>query len=199
MTTLVNQRGPAAPAARPAGPAIIAVAVLMALGCLAFAAVNVVFEVTGRFAEGRYAEYAAGLSVMNWVVTGLKLLGAVVALLSVAARPIRLVTPRVMSVLLWGAFATLALDAVGSAAEAGMILAGVSGVPADLGVRSVAYLLGSIVSAAGFGVLAVSYLRRHATGKGTALLGMLGAPVLLGLLFFGLPGLLVVLGVMPAA
>ncbi|MBC7279267.1 hypothetical protein [Nocardioides sp.] len=199
MTTLVNHSGPAEPSARTAGPAIIAVAVLMALGCLAFAAVNVVFEATDRFAEGRYAEYAAGLSVMNWVVTGLKLLGAAVALLSVSARPIRFVTPRVMSVLLWGAFATLALDAVGSTAEAGMILAGVSGVPGDLGMRSVAYLLGSIVSAAGFGVLAVSYLRRHAAGRRTVPIGLLGAPVLLGLLFSGLPGLLVLLGVMPPA
>lgn len=196
MTTLASPRGPAAP--RPtASPAVVAVAVLMALGCLAFAGVNVVFEATDRFAEGRYAEYAAGLSVMNWTVTGLKVLGAVVALLSVTARPIRFVTPWVMSVLLWGAFATLALDAAGSMVEAGAILGGASGDPADLGPRSVAYLLGSVVSGAGFGVLAVSYLRRHAVSKVTVLLGVLGGPVLLGLLFLGLPGLLVVLGVMP--
>jgi hypothetical protein len=61
----------------------------------------------------------------------------------------------------------------------------------------VAYLLGSSVSAAGFGVLAVSYLRRYAVSKGTILLGVLGGPILLGLLFLGLPGLLVVLEVMP--
>ncbi|HEY9251181.1 MAG TPA: hypothetical protein VIP06_00885 [Nocardioides sp.] len=197
MTTLASQRGPVAPAARAASPAVIAIAVLMALGCLAFAGANVAFEATDRFAEGRYAEYAAGLSVMNWTVTGLKLLGAAVALLSVAARPVRFVTPWVMSVLLWGAFATLALDAVGSTVEAGAILLGASSDPADLGLRSVAYLLGSVVSAAGFGVLAVSYLRRYDVSKVTVLLGVLGGPVLLGILFLGLPGLLVVLGVMP--
>lgn len=197
MTTLASQKGPAALSARAASPAVIAVAVLMALGCLAFAGVNVFFEATDRFAQGRHAEYAAGLSVMNWVVTGLKVLGAVVALLSVAARPSRFMTPWVMSVLLWGAFATLALDAVGSLVEAVAILVGASGDPADLGLRSVGYLLGSIVSAAGFGVLAVSYLRRHAVSTVTAAVGVLGAPVLLGMLFLGLPGLLVVLGVMP--
>ncbi|MFJ9390530.1 hypothetical protein ACIRON_17025 [Nocardioides sp. NPDC101246] len=197
MTTIASQKGPVAPAARAASPAVVAVAVLMALGCLAFAGANVAFEVTDRFAEGRYAEYAVGLSVMNWTVTGLKVLGAAVALLSVAVRPIRFATPWVMSVLLWGAFATLALDAVGSMVEAGAILVGASGDPADLGPRSVAYLLGSVVSAAGFGVLAVSYLRRYAVTRVTILLGVLGGPILLGLLFLGLPGLLVAMGVMP--
>ncbi|MGH3996448.1 MAG: hypothetical protein ACRDTJ_03165 [Pseudonocardiaceae bacterium] len=197
MTIHTSSREPVAPAGR-ASPVVVAVAVLMALGCLAFAGANVVFEVTDRFAEGRYAAYADGLSVMNWVVTGLKVLGAVVALLSVVARPVLDIAPWVMSVLLWGAFATLALDAVGSMVEAGTILLGVSGEPADLGVRSAAYLLGSVVSAAGFGVLAVSYLRRHGVARVTVLLGVLGGPVLLGLLFFGLPGLLVVLGVMPS-
>lgn len=186
------------PALRAAGPVVVAVAVLMALGCLAFAGANVVFEATDRFAEGRYAAYADGLSVMNWVVTGLKVLGAAVALLSVAARPVRGLSPWVMSLLLWGAFSTLALDALGSMVEAATMLAGTSGDAADLGVRSVAYLLGSIVSAAGFGVLAVSYLRRHAVARATVALGVLGAPVLLGVLFLGLPGLLVALGVMPS-
>src|SRR5215203_2586173 len=69
------------------GPVVTAIGILMALWCLGFAVVNVVFEITGHFAGGAYAWYASGLSVMNWLVAGLKVLGAVVALLSVARRP----------------------------------------------------------------------------------------------------------------
>ena len=40
---------------------------VMAAWCLGFAAVNIAFEVTGRFASGPYAELAAGLAVMDWI------------------------------------------------------------------------------------------------------------------------------------
>src|SRR5215207_10180882 len=69
------------------GPVVTAIGILMALWCLGFAVVNVMFEITGHFAGGAYAQYASGLRVMDWLVAGLKVLGAVVALLSVARRP----------------------------------------------------------------------------------------------------------------
>ncbi|MGH3705943.1 MAG: hypothetical protein ACRDT9_15015, partial [Agromyces sp.] len=58
-----------------ASTAAIVAAALGVLGLLAFAAVNIVFEGTGRFAAGPLAAYASGLSVMNWLVVGLKLFG----------------------------------------------------------------------------------------------------------------------------
>ena len=83
-----------------AGPVVTAIGILMALWCLGFVAVNIVFEITGHFAEGAYAHYASGISLADWLAAGLKALGAVVALLSVAPRP-RLVSPAVVTVLVW--------------------------------------------------------------------------------------------------
>jgi len=55
----------------------------MAAWCLGFAAANIAFRVIGRFVSGPCAVLAAGLAEMNWVVVGLKLLGAAVAVLAV--------------------------------------------------------------------------------------------------------------------
>ena len=68
---------------RPARPLVRAVAWLVAAWCVGFATVNVAFETTGRFTEGAHAEYATALSVMDWIVAVLKILGATVALVSV--------------------------------------------------------------------------------------------------------------------
>jgi hypothetical protein len=65
---------------------------VMAAWCLGFAAVNIAFQVTGRFASGPYAELAAGLAVMDWIVVGLKLLGAAVAVLAAYSRPATVMT-----------------------------------------------------------------------------------------------------------
>jgi hypothetical protein len=48
---------------RPGRPstAVTVIGVLVALCCVGFAVVNVVFEITDHFADGRYAEYAAAL------------------------------------------------------------------------------------------------------------------------------------------
>ena len=80
------------------GPVVTAIGMVMALWCLGFAMVNLVFEITGHFAGGAYAHYASGISVMDWLVAGLKVLGAAVALLSVARRP-RHVSSAVVTVL----------------------------------------------------------------------------------------------------
>jgi hypothetical protein len=178
------------------GPVVTAIGVLMALWCLGFAAVNVAFEATGHFAGGAYAHYAPGLSVVDWLAAGLKVLGAVVALLSVARRP-RLVRPAVVTVLVWAAFATLGLYVLGSVAEAAGMGLGLIGGAGQIGPRSVAYVLFFLVAAAGFGVLAISYSRRHPHGKLLVILGVLGAPVVLGLLLLAMPALLAAFGLLP--
>ena len=170
----------------------------MALALVGFAAVNVIFESTGYLADGEYADYAAAFTVMNWFVVALKLLGAAVALLSVAKR-----SPRVplglLGVMVWGVFATLAVYFLGSVAQAvGMVL-GVTGSASDLDVAGIAYLIYFLAAAIGWGVLAVSYSRRHNLGWVTAVLGALGAPIVLGLVLVAMPALLTALGLMPAS
>lgn len=177
-------------------PVVTVTGILMALWCLGFAAVNLVFEVTGHFAGGTYAHYTSGISVMNWLVAGLKVVGAVVALLSVAPRP-RLVRPAVVTVLVWGAFATLGVYVLGSVAEAAGMGLGLIGGADQIGIRSVAYVLLFLVAAAGYGVLATSYSRRHRQGKGLIILGVLGAPAVLGLLLLAIPALLGAFGLLP--
>lgn len=83
---------------RSPGPGVTVIGVLMALWCIAFAVVNIVFEVTDHFAGGPLAEYTAGITVMNWLVVGFKALGAAVALLSIANIP-KLHLPALMTVL----------------------------------------------------------------------------------------------------
>lgn len=180
---------------RPGLPVIV-LASVMALWCVGFAAVNIVFEAADHFAHGRHQEYASALTVMNWFVVALKLLGAAVAILSVARRP-RLVTRKVLAVLLWGGFATLAVYVLGGVAEAVAILAGLMGSIDQIDLASVAYLAFFLLAAAGWGVLAVSYSRRHEFGWRSAALGVLGAPIVLGSIFVAVPAILRILGVMP--
>jgi hypothetical protein len=192
-TTTVRPHTPARP-----GIGITATGRLMALCCVGFAVVNVVFELTDHFADGPYAEYSTGLAVMNWLVVGLKAVGAAVALLSVASRP-RFVPPAFLGVLLWGAFALLAVYAVGSLVQAVGMASGLAGSADQIGLAGVAYVLFFLVVAAGYGVLAISYSRRFSLRKGVAVLGVLGAPVALGVILLAMPRLLTALGVMPAS
>jgi hypothetical protein len=183
--------------ARP-GTGIIATGRLMALCCIAFAVVNIVFQLTDRFADGPYAEYSTGITVINWLVVGLKAVGAAVALLSVASRP-RFLPPAFLGVLLWGAFAMLALYGVGSLAQAIGMASGLTGSADQIDLAGVAYVLFFLLLAAGYGVLAISYSRRFRLRKGVAVLGALGAPVALGVILLAVPMLLAALGVMPAS
>ena len=59
----------------------------------------------------------------------------------------------------------------------------------QIDTASVAYVLFFLVAAVGFGVLAISYSRRHLPGKGLVILGVLGAPAVLGLLLLAIPAL----------
>lgn len=182
--------------ARP-GVGVTVIARLVALCCMGFAVINIVLELTDHFADGPYAEYSDGLAVMNWLVVGLKAAGAAVALLSVARRPGSL-PPVLVGVSLWGAFAMLAVYAVGSTAQAIGMAAGLTGSADAIDPAGVAYVLFFLLLAAGYGVLAVSYSRRFRLGKGVVVLGVLGAPVALGVILLAVPMLLAALGVMPA-
>lgn len=195
-SSAVSSRNRSEPIRSPAR-VVTAIGVLMALACLGFATVNIVFVLTDHFAQGPFSEYASGLTVMNWLVVVLKVLGAALALLSVA-RPPRFPSPAALSVLLWGAFATLGVYAVGGVVEAVGMVSGLTGSPDQVDLAGIAYVSFFVVTAAGYGVLAISHSRRHRPGKGFAVLGVLGAPVVLGLILVGGPMLLVALGVMPA-
>jgi hypothetical protein len=173
------------------------VGLLVVLWCLGFAAVNVTFELTGHF-DDRLGGLAPGVSVMDWTVVALKVLGAAVAWLAVTEEQ-RLVRPATLTVLLWGAFATLATYVAGSLVEAVAFATGLAGDPADITPRSVAYVLFFLGAAAGFGVLAVSYSRRQHSPRRLVAWGALGAPLVLGSLLVVIPAVLAAAGLLPTA
>lgn len=182
---------------RSPGLGVTVIGVLMALWCTAFAVVNIVFEVTDHFAGGPFAEYTAGISVMNWLVVGFKILGAAVALLSVANIP-KLHLPALMTVLVWGAFSTLGLYALGSVTQAAGMIFGFAGTADQIDLAGVGYVFMFLLAAVGYGFLAVSYSRRYGTRRGYAVLGVAGAPVVLALILIVVPMLLAALGLIPA-
>ncbi|TDC51045.1 hypothetical protein E1212_12885 [Jiangella ureilytica] len=159
--------------------------------------VNIVFEFSDHFSDGRYADHASAFTVMNWLVTILKAIGAVVALLSIA-RPSRHIRPSAITVVIWGAFATLTVYALGSVAQAIGMAAGLTGSVDDIDLAGIAYVMFFLLAAGGFGVLAVSYSRRHRMPARLAVLGVLGAPLLLGLVLVVVPALLTAVGLMPS-
>jgi hypothetical protein len=171
------------------------VAVSVALWCLGFAAISVWFELTDHFASGQYARDVAAISVMNWFVAALKLVGCSVALL---AGYRRLVAPRAVGVVLWAAFATLTVYVLGSIAEAVAILTGVAGDPDQLDPASVGYVMAFLLGASGFGVLAITYARRAALDTRVKVIGACGAPLVLGSVLVILPALLRALGLLSA-
>jgi len=147
----------------------------VALCCIGFAVVNIVFELTDRFADGPYAEYSAGLSVMNWLVVGLKAVGVAVALLSIARHP-RSLPPAFLCVLLWGAFAMLAAYAAGSVVQRSPSSPARPGTPtrsAPTGGRVRDFLPGPRGRVRRHGDLPLAALRLR---KRVIVLGMLGTP-----------------------
>ncbi len=161
--------------------------------CVGFAVVNLIQEGSGRFDQGDLAPYAAGLTVMGWLVVALKLLGAAAALLTVYDIP-RALPTRLRLLLIWGAFALLALYSAGNLAEAGYL---VVTDPAAITVRSLGYVAFFLAGAVGFGVLAVSYFRRSGRDRRVVIAGVVGAPALLALLLLVAPAILASLGLMP--
>lgn len=168
----------------------------MAAWCVAFAAVNLILEGTDHLAQGEYAAYTDAFTVMNWLVAGLKLVGAAVALLSLSRRPP--LAPRFLGVLVWGGFTTLGAYALGSVVQLIGLVAGLTDGARWVEADDVGYLLFFLVAAVGWGVLALSYSRRHGLGWPTAMLGALAAPVVLGFLLVVMPMVLTAWGLMPA-
>ncbi len=177
------------------GRAVVAVGVLVALWCAGFAAISVWFELTDYFGTGRYADDAAAISVVNWLVAVLKLVGVGVALLAIHPR---LVAPRAVGVLLWAAFATLAVYVAGSITQAFVLLAGIAGDAGQIDAMSVAYVVAFLLAATAFGILAVSHARRTGLGLRLKVIGACGAPVLLGGVLVVLPAILRAVGLLSA-
>jgi hypothetical protein len=174
---------------------VTAVGIIIAVWCAGFAAISIWFEATNYFDTGEYAESAAGFSVANWVVTAIKAIGVVVALLAVDRRP-RLLAPRVVGTLLWAAFATTGVYVLGSALQSALMLAGFIGDADEIDFAAVSYVLLFLVAAVGFGILAISYARRAGLGKREMLLGAVGAPVVLGGVLVVLPAILTASGLL---
>lgn len=180
---------------RPAGKPVRVLAWALAIGTLAFAVVNVLFEMSGRFDEGPLSEYSTGLSVANWFVVFVKVMGAGVALLSVATRP--RVAARTVNVLIWGGAGVLGIYAIGSLGQAIGLAASTGGPAGSIDLAGVAYVSLFLAAAAGYTALSVSHTRRSGLGPGPAVLGVIGGLVLLGTIFLLLPMLLSALEIMP--
>ena len=181
----------------PPGPFVVAVGLLLALWCAGFAAINVWFESTDHFRVGQYADDATSISVVNWFVAVLKVGGAAVALLGVSRTP-RFLAPRIVGTLLWAAFATLAVYVVGSITQAVVMLTGVAGDAEQVDASAVGYVLAFLLAATGFGILATSYARRAGLGPRELLIGVCGAPVVLGGVLVVLPAILQAVGLLSA-
>lgn len=180
--------------ARP-GRFVVATAWIAAAWSLGFATVNVVFELSGRFTAGPLVGYAAGLSVMDWLMAGLKVVGAAIALLSVSR--LRPVPVGVLGVLLCGGAATLAIYAAGNIVESFGMLVGLIDPGRPIGARDVGYVIFFAVAAAAFAVLAISYVRRSGLRRLPIALGVLGAPALLAGVLVLAPVLLAAAGLFP--
>jgi hypothetical protein len=69
----------------------------------------------------------------------------------------------------------------------------------ELDVAAVAYVLLFALAALGFGILATSYARRAKLGKREVMLGVIGAPVVLGGVLVVIPALLAAIGLLPSS
>ena len=178
------------------GRALLSVGALVALWCAAFAAISVWYELTDYFETGRYADDETAISVVNWFVTVLKLVGMVLAVLAVHPR---LIAPRTVGTLVWAAFATLTVYVVGSITQAFVMLAGIAGDADQIDAGSVAYLLAFMLAAAGFGILATSHARRAGLSTRIKVIGACGAPLVLGSVLVILPAILRAAGLLSAS
>jgi hypothetical protein len=176
--------------------------------CVGFAGVSawqVTTDLTGPpDPRQRYAAYASGLAIIGILVGVLKLAGAAVALAAVLVPPGRPRRPRrLLGVALWGAFGLLGLYSAGNLAitvgTVGGLLAPSAAWTAAGGVtaKAIGYVLFFLVGAALFGVLAVWFHRRHQLRWTSAVAGLAGAPLLLGLLLAVAPAILGRWGLLP--
>jgi hypothetical protein len=134
----------------------------------------------------------------------LKLAGAAVALAAVRVRPGGPGRPRqLLGVMLWGAFGLLALYSAGNlvitVGTVGGLLAPSAAWTAAGGVTAKAtlYVLFFLTGSALFGVLAVWFHRRHHLEWTVVVAGLVGAPLLLGLVLAVAPAILGRWGLLP--
>ncbi len=169
--------------------------------CLGFAGESVWDIVTGLDPTSRFAAYGSGLAVAMIFVLVLKLVGAVVA---VAAIQPRHAYKRVVATVLWGAFGLLALYSAGNVIITVGTLTGLMEPSAawqaagGVSVKALLYVLFFLAGAAMFGVLAISYHRRHRSRWTSVALGIAGAPVLLAIVLVVIPAILGHLGLLPS-
>lgn len=164
--------------------------------CLAFAAVNVAYEVTDRFASGPHAEYANALSVMNWLVVALKVVGAAVALLTVTER-LPTISANLRTMAVWCVFALLGMYSVGNVAIAVRLALGSTDSREQISAGGIAYVVFFLAGAAGYGVLALSFSRRSRSPHRYAMWGIVAAPLVLAALLLGAPAVLTAIGLAP--
>ena len=176
--------------------------------CLGFAGVSgwLVADMVAHpeAAARRYGADVSGLVVISLLVLVLKLAGAGVALAAVLVRPgTARPWPRLLGVALWGAFGVLALYSAGNllitaATESGLMAPSAAWTAAG-GVtgRAILYVLFFLAGAAMFGTLAVWFHRRHQLGWTSAVAGLAGAPLLLGLVLGAAPAILGHWGLLP--
>lgn len=157
-----------------------------------FALVNVAFELTGRFVGGPYGRYASQISVMDWLMVMLKLVGAGLALLSVSRR--RVLPVGLLGMLVWGGFATLGVYAAGNIVESIGMLVGLIDPGRPIRLLDVGYVVFFAVVATLWGVLAMSYARRARLQRLPVALGMIGAPGLIAAVLLVVPTML---GILP--
>jgi hypothetical protein len=186
------------------GPLLRAVGYTAAAWCLGFAAVSAWQVVAGPAAGQRFAGYASGLAILSALVGVLKLSGAAVALAAALVPPGPQRRPRqLLGVALWGAFGLLSLYSAGNllitVGTLGGLLAPSAAWTAAGGVtaKAVLYVLFFLAGAALFGVLAVWFHRRHHLRWTSAVAGLAGAPLLLGLLLAVAPAVLGQWGLLP--
>lgn len=179
----------------PAGPRVVATAVLVAAWFLVFAVLNIVVALSGRFEHPDLVRYVPGLLAESAIVFVLKLIGATFAIDSVLARP-RL-PARLRSAVLWAAAGTLGVYAVGNIVQLIGFATGVMGSPALITPTTMSYVAFFIPAATGCCILAVSHTRRYHVSRHTAVAGLLGAPLVLGALLLGIPAALAAVGLMP--
>jgi hypothetical protein len=185
------------------GPLLRAVG-YAAAWCLGFAGVSAWQVVAGPAAGQRFAGYASGLAILSALVGVLKLAGAAVALAAVLVPP---GPPRrsrqLLGVALWGAFGLLSLYTAGNLVITVGTLSGLLAPSAawtaagGVTAKAVLYVLFFLAGAALFGVLAVWFHRRHHLGWTSAVAGLAGAPLLLGLLLAVAPAVLGQWGLLP--
>lgn len=183
------------PLAPPATWFIRVLGILVATWCAAFAAVNIWFELSDYFDHGPHASDSAALSVVNWYVVAVKVLGIAIALLA-TRQPRGLRSATIVGVLLWAAFATIGVYVMGSLVQIIYMLTGTLGGTDRLTLESLGYVLAFSAAGIGFGILAISYGRRTGLRTAAVVLGILGAPVMLGSILVFLPALLRMAGLL---